>query len=123
LLTAFQNNFGTLVIFLNFAANLDHFARKLAHVADVLQIVGEDHHGKTAETVVLAEIEIMRPFAPSFNPHYFAGDALGLPNVLVGLVEGNAASKGESGECTHDNKRNQIAHNKILGRLREREGH
>jgi hypothetical protein len=119
----FQNDFGAVVIFLHFPANLHQFARKLPHITDVLQIVGEDHHGKTAETVVVAEIEIVRPFAPGFNPHYFPGNASGLPDVLVGLVEGNAASKGESGKCTHDNKLNQVAHKKILGRLREREGY
>lgn len=121
LLTAFQNDFGAVVMFLYFSTDLNDLPRKLAYITDVLQIVGENDHSKAAESIIVAEVEIVSSLAPGFNSHYFPGNALGLPDVLVGLVEGNAASKGESGKCTHDNKRNQIAHNKILGRLRERE--
>jgi hypothetical protein len=48
LLAVLQDDLGAIVIFLHFAANLDHSSGKLTHVADSLQVVRKDDDRKAA---------------------------------------------------------------------------
>jgi hypothetical protein len=116
LFAAFQNDFGAVVAFLHFPANLDDLPCKLAHVANICQIVGEDHDCKTAQPVVITKIEIVSSLAPGLDAYHSPGDALGFTNVFVRLVERNASGKGEPGQRADKQKREQIDHEKILGR-------
>lgn len=92
---AVQNDFGARVIELDRAVNFDRVASEAANVADVFQIGREDHNREGAGHLILTEIEEMNAFRANFDVQHFPGDAFGLADVLVGLVDRDAIARGE----------------------------
>src|SRR5579872_860409 len=101
---AAQNDFGASLIEFDGAVNLNRAAREPSDVADILQIGREDNDRKGASHLILAEVEEVNAFRANFNAQHSSGDTLGLADVVVGLVDRNAITRGEQWRLNHDHQ-------------------
>jgi hypothetical protein len=68
--------------------DLHHPALKLPHVPNILQVTGKDHHGKRAETKIIAEVQKVNSPRALLDPHHHAGYAFDLANMSSGFGHG-----------------------------------
>lgn len=87
---AVQDDFGAAIVELDQSVNFNGAAGQAAHVADILQIVGEDHDGEGACHLIFAEIEEVNAGRVDFDAQDFAGHALGFAHVLASFADGDA---------------------------------
>ena len=77
--------------------NLDHAAFESPHVADVFQIMREDHHAEGTSRLVFAKIEIPNSFDANLHPHHFTADTLRFPHMLAGFANWDAVGSADAG--------------------------
>lgn len=118
LLPALQHNLRPISVLFHVAMNLDDFSRKLPDVANILQVMRENHDREAAQPVVIAEIKVVLAVLAHRNAHHLAGYALRLANVFLRLIERNAG-RGECRSRQKPRSRNprQYSHAEILGFL------
>jgi len=112
LFPAVQDDFGAVVVLLNFPTNFDDLACELAHISDALHVVREDDNRKRTEAIVFAKIEVMS-FAGRVHANDLACDAFRFADVLGGLVEGDAVG-AEGGSGKEQGDRAEMPHRKIV---------
>ena len=82
------------VIFFHLAVNFDELALQLPHIADVLQVLGKNHHGKRTGSGILAEVQEMHTLVPLLHPHDFTRDALDFADMFPASVGRDAIGWG-----------------------------
>jgi len=81
-----------------------HLVLQLAHVTNVFEMPGQNHHGERADAEVLAEIKVCDSASAMLDTENFSADALSFADVFASLSEGNAFGGQEGGEeeCEHE---------------------
>jgi len=99
----FQNNLRAIIVIFYLASDLHNFARQLAHIPNLLQIMLEHHHGECTKPVIFTKIEIVHATFARLHAYHFAGDALCFIKMITRLIKWNAGGKRkgrkQQGEC------------------------
>lgn len=91
---AVEDDLGAAVIHLYGAVDFDGAAFQAADVADVFEVVREDHDGEGAGRLIFAEVDVVDTRS-GFYVEYLAGDTLDFADVMAGFVDGDAVGGGE----------------------------
>ncbi len=102
---AAENDLRAFVVGFEGSANFDGAAREPAYVADILQIVGEDHDRERARHLIFTEIEEVDTLDSDFHSNYFSCHAFRFADVLSGFVDGYAVGGGEVWNSDKDQRR------------------
>ena len=99
---AVQNDFCPSLVKFDRTVNFYGAAGQAAHVADVFQVVGEDHDGERTSHLVFAEVQEMNAARADFDAHNLPGHTCVFADMPAGFGDGNAiGGAAEIGQTTN----------------------
>jgi len=106
LTNAVENNLWSPVVEFDRTVDFDDAACQTPHIANIFQIVRENHDRERARHLIFAEVEKVNACGTHSNAQDFAGHAPGFADMLTGFSYGNAIGCGAEGRQTpsRDNK-------------------
>ena len=97
LLVILENDLCPVIVLFHFASNFDHLAGRLSYVTDIFQIMRKHDDRKTAQPVVVAEIEIVAAARSRLNSNHFSSHALPFAEMFFRLIKTNGCRARTNG--------------------------
>ena len=102
-----QDDLRAAVVVLHRSVDFNRSPFELAYISDVFEVVRENHNRKWAGVEILTEVEEGDSLAALFDIEDGAANALGRPDVLVRVREGDTIGRSRAG---HDERKREHDH-------------